>query len=318
MAHIEVLGTGGTIASRSHGAAGAVAEASAAELITELGRAHAISHRDLLTLGSYQLTLKDLRVIAEGVAASVKNPEVDGVVVTHGTDTLEETAFLLDLVHNSPKPVVVTGAQRTADSDAPDGPGNIAEAIAAAADPSMRDLGALISFSGTVRTARGARKSHTVAAAPFTGGTEVAHFAGGQLVPTASIIHRAPLDAPTDAFDHAVVDVVSTYPGAEPSLLAAALDRSDAVVIAGTGVGNAGPGFAELVATSTKPIVLSTRVPWGPVVPTYGNGGGIDLVAAGAVPSGDLNPYQSRILAALLVSQGFTGADFAWRFARHR
>ncbi|GAA3597433.1 asparaginase [Klugiella xanthotipulae] len=316
MAHIEVLGTGGTIASRSRGTAGAVAEASAAELLAHLGGDHVVSHRDILTVGSYQLTLKDLRLIAQAVAESARNPEVDGIVVTHGTDTLEETAFLLDLVHSSAKPVVVTGAQRTADSDAPDGPGNIAEAIAVAADPSMRGLGALIAFSGTVRTARGARKSHTVAAAPFTGGTEVGHFAGGRLVATASTIHRLPLDAPTEAFDTTVVDVVSTYPGAEPVLLTAALDRASAVIIAGTGVGNAGPGFAEAISASTRPIILSTRVPWGPVVPTYGNGGGIDLVAAGAVPSGDLNPYQSRILAALLVSQGYHGAAFAERFAR--
>jgi len=318
VAHIAVLGTGGTIASRSHGAAGVVAEASAAELVAELGGEHAVSRRDIVTLGSYQLTLKDLRLIAEGVAAAANEPDVDGIVVTHGTDTLEETAFLLDLVHNSSKPVVITGAQRTPDSIAPDGPDNIAEAIVVAADPRMRDLGALISFSGTVRTARGARKSHTVAASPFTGGTEVAHFAGARLVPTASTLHRSPLDLPAEPFDDTVVDIVSIYPGAESALLTAALERAAAVVISGTGVGNAGPGFAEVVQTSDQPIVLSSRVPWGPVVPTYGNGGGIDLVAAGAIPSGDLNPYQSRILTALLVSQGHTGADFAARFTLHR
>jgi len=318
VAHIEVLGTGGTIASWSHGAAGAVAEASAGDLISELGGDHTVSQRDIFSLGSYQLTLKDLRLIAQSVAAAANDPDIDGIVVTHGTDTLEETAFLLDLVHNSPKPVVVTGAQRTADSESPDGPSNIAEAIAVAADPSMRGLGALISFSGVVRTARGARKSHTVAASPFSGGTEVAHFAGERLMPTASTIHRSPLDLPTEAFDETMVDIVNTYPGAAPALLTAALAGAAAVVISGTGVGNAGPGFAEVVHFSTQPIVLSTRVAWGPVVPTYGNGGGIDLVAAGAVPSVDLNPYQSRILTALLVSQGYTGADFAERFARHR
>lgn len=318
MAHIQVLGTGGTIASRSHGGAGGVAEASAAELVSELSHEHAVSHRDVVTLGSYQLTLHHLRLIAQSVAEAAADPDVDGIVVTHGTDTLEETAYLLDLVHASPKPVVITGAQRMADSDAPDGPSNIAEAITVAADPRMRGLGALISFSGTVRTARGARKAHTVAASPFAGGTEVAYFAGDELVCTALVIDRTALDVPTEAFDTTVVDVVSTYPGAESVLLTAALGRADGVVIAGSGVGNAGPGFAEVVAASTQPIVLSTRVPWGPIVPTYGNGGGIDLVANGAVPSGDLNPFQSRILTALLISQGFTGAEFAELFARHR
>lgn len=318
MAHIHVLGTGGTIASRSHGDAGGVAEASTAELVSGLAHDHRISHRDILTLGSYRLTLAHLRLIAEGVAEAAADPDVDGIVVTHGTDTLEETAYLLDLVKASPKPVVLTGAQQMADSLAPDGPRNLAEAIAVAANHSMRGLGTLISFSGTVRTARGARKAHTVAASPFRGGIEVAHFAGEELVPAAVLGNHTPLDLPTPQFDSTVVDIVTTYVGAESTLLTAALERADGVVIAGSGVGNAGPGFAEAIAQSAKPVVLSTRVPWGPVVPTYGNGGGIDLVASGAVVSGDLNPFQARILAALLISQGHTGADFAEWFARYR
>jgi L-asparaginase len=95
---------------------------------------------------------------------------------------------------------------------------------------------------------------------------------------------------------------------------------AQAIVLAGTGVGNAGPGFAECVARAVEAgcaVILSTRTPWGPVVPYYGNGGGTDLVAAGAVPSGDLNPFQARLLAALLLSHGTSAADLPSAFRAH-
>lgn len=314
MAHIQLLGTGGTIASRSHGSGGAVATDTSSALVPAPHRDVTVSARDVLTTGSYRLDLADLRRIAEAVEQAVSDPGTDGVVVTHGTDTLEETTFLLDLLHASAKPVVVTGAQRTADSPDTDGPRNVAEAVRAAADEHLRGAGALISFNGTVRSARGARKVHTTADSPFGGGTEVAHMAGERLVVTA-MPRRCPALPPlTAAFDGTRVEIVTAYPGATPDLLDYAVQLgSHAVVLAGTGVGNAGPGFAEAVKQATDRgciVVLSTRATWGPVVPTYGNGGGIDLVAAGAVPSQDLNPFQARILAAVLLSQGTPPEEF--------
>jgi len=275
-----------------------------------------------MTTGSYRLDLADLRRIAEAVGQALADPGTDGVVVTHGTDTLEETAFLLDLVQASPKPVVVTGAQHTADSPEADGPRNVAEAVRAAADEHLRGAGALICFNGTVRSARGARKVHTTASSPFGGGTAVAHMAGDRLVVTATPRRYPPLPTPPAAFDGTRVEIVTAYPGASPDLLDHAVELgSRAVVLAGTGVGNAGPGFAEATKRATENgcvVVLSTRAPWGPVVPTYGNGGGIDLVAAGAIPSGDLNPFQARILAAVLLSYDTAPEEFPETFETYR
>ncbi|GAA3691623.1 asparaginase [Arthrobacter ginkgonis] len=321
MAHIQILGTGGTIASRSLPGEGAVAADSTEVLLQGMSQPHTVSSLDLLTTGSYRLGLGDLRTIAGFVQKSLAAPEVDGVVVTHGTDTMEETAFLLDLVHASEKSVVLTGAQQTADSPAPDGPRNLELAVQAAACGELRGSGALIAFSGVVRCARGARKAHTTAANPFAGGSEVAHLVGGDLVVTARPLARRPLPVPPPEFAGTRVEVITVYPGATTDLFDFAVaSGTGAIVLAGSGVGNAGPGFAESVARAVLQgcqVILSTRAPWGPVVPTYGNGGGTDLVAAGAVPSRDLNPFQARILAALLLSLGTPAEDFADVFSHY-
>ncbi|MFE7630851.1 asparaginase [Kocuria sp. NPDC057446] len=321
MTHIQLLGTGGTIASRGGGSTGSVATDTVADLSRNRYGELTVSARDVLTTGSYRLTLAELRAITEAARDALADPGIDGVVVTHGTDTLEETAFLLDLVHGSPKSVVLTGAQQPADSPSPDGPRNVEEAVLAAACPELRGSGVLISFDGTVRSARGARKAHTTASSPFQGGAEVAHMAGPELVVTARPVRRDPLPLPPAAFDTARVEIITAHTGATPDLFDFAVrSGAQAVVLAGSGVGNAGPGFAEAVARAVEAgcaVVLSTRAPWGPVVPLYGNGGGIDLVAAGAVPSGDLNPLQARVLVALLISLGTSADEFPGAFTDH-
>ena len=135
---------------------------------------------------------------------------------------------------------------------------------------------------------------------------------------TATPRRYPPLPTPPTAFDNTRVEIITAYPGATPELLDHAVQLgSRAVVLAGTGVGNAGPGFAEAVKRATGNgciVVLSTRAPWGPVVPTYGDGGGIDLVEAGAIPSADLNPFQARILTAVLLSYGKPPEEFPAAF----
>jgi L-asparaginase len=318
VSRLRVLATGGTIASRFQDGRGIVAADDARTLLDHLVNDHQILFSDVMTVGSYRLGLAELRTIAEAVATAlagaVDDDDVDGVVVTHGTDTLEETAFLLDLVHDSQKNVVLTGAQIPADGVNSDGPRNLKEALEVAACQELNGSGALISFGGVVRSARGARKAHTMALNPFAGGTEVAHMREDTLVVTASPSRRRRLPPPPAAFDSTRVEIITAYPGATTALLDFAVSSgAAAIVLAGSGAGNAGPGFAEAVRNAVESgcqVVLSSRVPWGPIVPTYGNGGGADLVDAGAVPSGDLNPFQARILTALLLSLDTKSEDF--------
>jgi L-asparaginase len=310
-ARVVVIATGGTIASSSEPGGAAVARRTAAQLLGSTGYGDVeVEGRDLLNLGSYLLGHRELRLIAEAVAAQIARDDVTGVVVTHGTDTMEETAFLLDLVHDSDKPVVLTGAQRAADQPDSDGPRNLREAVAVAASPRARGCGALISFAGRIFAARGTRKHHTVAAQPFRtlDGGPIGRVDASGVHITARPVRPAPLDLPGPRFDDTRVDVVTVHPGADAALARAAVRAgARAVVVAGTGVGNANHALLEWIteAVSAGTVVgLSTRVAEGPVVPTYGNGGGVDLVRAGALSMGGLPVYQARLLLALLLSEG--------------
>ena len=131
MGKVVVLGTGGTIASRHDARGASLASDDANALLTRLPYdvGVAVEGRDLLCVGSYLLTLTDMAGIAAEIQRTLTDDTVLGVVVTHGTDTMEETSFLTELGHDDPRPVVFTGAQRPADAPDTDGPRHLADAI---------------------------------------------------------------------------------------------------------------------------------------------------------------------------------------------
>lgn len=311
MAHVVVLATGGTIASSSGSDGASVANRGAGDLLAGLERSDiTVESKDIFQLGSYLLEHRHLRLIAEAAAVELDRPDVDGVVITHGTDTMEETAYLLDLVHSSAKPVVLTGAQLPADAPDTDGPANLRAAIGVAASCSARDKGVLISFAGLIFAARGTRKFSTIAASPFRSaeGGPIGQCYGSEVRLRAAPLRPAALALPTNAFDATRVDVIDLYPGADAVLPVASVDAgASAIILAGTGTGNANHEILNWVRQAIPAgvvIGLSTRVPEGPVVPIYGNGGGVDLVRAGAIALGTLPVFQGRILLALLLSAG--------------
>lgn len=312
---VLVLTTGGTIASRDDGTGAKTATAPGHELLSSSGATPGlrVRVRDLLSVDSAALTVADLDTIRVAVAAALAE-DVLGVVLTHGTDTLEETALLLDLVHDDPRPVVLTGAVRAADDEQPDGPGNLRDALAVAASPTARGLGVLVVLGGSAHAARGTRKLHTTALTPFHdprwGAVGLVTGAG------LDVVRRPRRPAPVVAGPLAGlrVDVVALYPGADATALDAHVAAgARGLVLETTGSGNTHPDVVAAVAGHVRAgvvVLVSTRVPAGEVAAVYGGGGGgRDLVDVGAVVVPWLRPGQARVQLLVLLAAGATGAE---------
>lgn len=302
MPRVHLLATGGTIASR-HTDAGLSAATPAAELLASAGPLDGltVTTSDLGAVGSFALTTSDLRaLVAE--ARRCLTADVDGVVVTHGTDTMEESAYLADLVHDDPRPIVFTGSQRPFDSPAPDGPANLAAALRVAAAPAARGLGVLLCFDGLAFAAAGVRKVDTLRSGAFDapGRGPVLRVAGQSVLPLGRPAPRGSLSLDLGE-PLPRVDVIACYLGADAALLHAAVAAGAAgIVLEAFGAGNVPPPIAEaaeaLVARGL-PVLVCSRVPTGPVLPLYADGGA-RLARAGAVFGGDLSPWQGRLLLA--------------------
>lgn len=309
--HVVLLATGGTISSRSSKGGGAVASDTGEQVFKALGSpvSHPVRVLDVFQKGSYLLTFEDMLRICATIKDVLKDPKVLGVVVTHGTDTMEETAYLADLTHSDERPVVFTGSQRAADSDAPDGPDNLARAIAVAGSKEGRGKGVMVQFAGTIFPAAGVRKSQTLRLNAFANpdfGVLGQVSAQGEVAMAGSGSRLEALPLPQPGGRSPRVDLVAAYPGADATLMHAALEAgAEGIVLQGTGSGNANRSLCSEVAAAVASdvvVVTSTRVDAGPVVPIYGaGGGGEDLRAAGAIGSGHLRPSQSLILLSLLL-----------------
>ncbi|MGK5629046.1 asparaginase [Streptomyces sp. URMC 123] len=309
MRRVVVVTTGGTIASRWQGK-GYAASAGGRDVLAAAAVPEGVETRvvDLFTVNSPRLTSAHQFALLRAVHEVLEDPAVDGVVVTHGTDTLEESAFLLDLHHRDRRPVVLTGAQRPLEAVDGDAMPNLHDALLTAS--AVQDLGVLTVFAGRVHAARGTIKTETVAADAFAdpSGDPLGKVGFGRVeifrTPERSeALPLPPLDTPLPR-----VDMVMHHVDADPLFLNTAVDAgARGVVLVATGAGNATPAFTDAVARAVDSgvvVALTTRVPAGPVTPIYTNGGAVDLIAAGAVPTGTLRAGQARsaVLAALLGS----------------
>jgi L-asparaginase len=233
----------------------------------------------------------------------------DGFVVTHGTDTLEETAFALAGLLAIPQPIVVTAAMRSADDEQPDGPANLRDAVRVAATPSLSGA-VVVVLAGRVHGAREVTKTHTTAldafASPGTGSIGTVDDDGVRLDRQPRPLPALPLVEPD-----VDVDLVRMVVGLGPRAFRHALvDGVAAVVVEGSGAGNvhdeAVPAIRALLAADV-PVILATRCLAGRVVPAYGGaGGGATLAAAGVVLAGDLSGPKARLAACFLRAAGAT------------
>jgi L-asparaginase len=236
------------------------------------------------------------------------------VVVTHGTDTIEETVWLVDrLLPDGAAPVVVTGAQIPASDPDSDGRRNFRDAVAAAVAPETHGLGALVCCHGELHAAREVRKVHTSAFAAFAspGYGAIGTVDRGRVRIERRPVRRPPLPEPGEPLPR--VDLVRLYAGADGALVRAAVGAgARAVVVEGTGRGNAGAtvltAVREAVAAGAV-VAVSSRCHEGRVEPVYGRGGGVEVAAAGALFSGDLAGPKVRILLQLALAAGVDPAE---------
>ncbi|MER7761639.1 asparaginase [Streptomyces sp. NPDC097619] len=309
MGRIVVITTGGTIASRWQGS-GFAADADGREVMATapLPEGVTVEVVDLFSVNSPRLTTAHQLTLLRTVHETLADPGVDGIVVTHGTDTLEESAFLVDLHHEDERTVVFTGAQLPMGTEDGDGPANLYDALLTAA--TTRGLGVVVAFAGRVHAARGTVKTQTLAADAFAdpSGVPLGRVRFGEVAVDAR--PRRPEALPLPALPERAprVDMVMHHADGDAVLLEAALAAgAQGVVLVATGAGNATPEIVAAVESAVARgvlVALSTRVPAGPVTEIYTHGGAVDLVAAGAVPTGTLRAGQARIavLAALLAA----------------
>jgi L-asparaginase len=312
---VVMLATGGTIAMKndpvSHAPVPAISGEDLLATVPDVAKYATVEVKNLSNVPSAQMDPARWMLLTREATAALARPEVAGVIVTHGTDTLEETAFWLDLTVDSPKPVILIGAQRNNSDFDFDGPRNLLNAVRIAIDAQSRGRGVMLAMNGQINAAREVTKTHTSSVETFKSG-DFGFL--GEVDEDRVVYWRAPLRRQHIAMRAAgmpYVEILPTYGGADGTLLQAALDHgAKGVVVEALGWGNVNlPMFAAIKGALARgvPVVITTRVPNGRVLPHYGYpGGGKTLADAGAVMGDDLSPQKARVLLMLLLQSGVT------------
>lgn len=305
MTSIAVYFLGGTISMAGH-SGGVVSRLGGDELIAAVPQLKDVGAevdvRDFRRIPSACLRFDDmLELIAEAEKCSA-----DGVVVVQGTDTIEETAYLIDLLWTLDAPVVVTGAMRNPTLAGPDGPANLLAAVQVAASPAFRGAGCVVVLNDLVHAARYVRKTHTSSPATFAspGAGPLAQLAEGDPLLAWALPPRFTVPRP-EAVDVRVPVLTVTLDGGGELLAGADVDG---LVVAAFGGGHVpdtlAPVLGELAAR--VPVVLASRTGSGAMLRrTYGFAGSeTDLARRGLIGAGRLDPFKARVLLRLLLAGG--------------
>jgi len=311
---IVLVFTGGTISMRHDPAAGgAVPTLTGHEIVALAPGIDQLAQLDVDDWGAFpgpHMTPDRMWALRGRILEHLARPDVDGVVVTHGTDSLEETAYLVARSVASDKPVVFTGAMRTSSDLGWDGPGNLGAAIRVAASDEARGQGVLVVMSDRVFTALDVTKAHTYMVDAFDspGLGPIAVLDDGRVVFRRSIPRPPPiLNATTLAQP---VDIVYSFAGSDSRLLDASREsgKGRGIVVAGMGRGNVPVAMIDGIdrwIAEAKPVVITSRAGRGRVGHTYGYaGGGRRLAERGAIFAGSRRPQQARLDVMLGLGAG--------------
>jgi L-asparaginase len=309
-----ILATGGTIASKRNPAKGGYEPALTGEdLVQAIPAVRGLAHiqvEQISNISSSDMNPEIWLKLAGRVKDLLAKPEIAGIVVTHGTNTLEETAYFLDLVTKGNKPVILVGAQRPASDPDSDGPRNLFSAIRVAINPEAVGKGVMVVMNGQINSARDVTKTNTSQVETFR---SLEFGALGVIDESAVRFYRAPVHRQT--FDVqpetklARVEILLSYAGEDGMLLRSALGSkiADAFVIAGTGLGSVSSAMFDAIKEARKnkiPVVISTRVPTGRVFPLSATkGSALELQKIGCVLADNLNPQKARVLLMLALTR---------------
>ena len=314
---VRLIATGGTIANSREGRWDADTLLASAPALATLAR---IEPETFSRSASLSLSLDDWIRLSRLVNRAAAEHDVAGVVVTSGTDSLEELAWFLDLTVRSDTPVIVTGAIKKPGMPDADGPGNLEDAVRVAVSREARGHGTLVVFHGSIFSARDAVKTSTINAEAF-GGTSAGPIGnvrtdGVRLAVGRTRRHGAASEFDVNRIAHLPrVDVLLTYQGAPGDLVLAALrNGARGLVMAAAGAGALSFGELEAVSGAIHsgiPVVLASRVEDGHVT--------LDdlVIEPGLIPAGDLAPVKARILLMLGISQGLSTSSLARLFTEY-
>jgi L-asparaginase type II len=320
---VHIVATGGTIASTNYygGEQGKIGVEQLLKAVPAIDTVAVVSGQQFANVGSSAVTPAMWLDLSRGIADTLRaRPDLAGVVVTHGTDTMEETAYFLDLTVGDARPVVVTGAMRPADGVGIDGPANLMHAVRVAASPLSRGRGTMILMNDEILAARDATKSNTTRPDAFT-----APVRGdlGIADPEMVRYHHAPARHPT--FDVASVrtlprvDIVYSYVGADGAGIDALVAAgAKGLVVAATGRGSIPPLQRQAVDRALQKgviVVVGSRAGAGGVPVGEGVGRGGD---ARTIGTGDLNVQKARVLLMLALTRTTDAREVAAIFRSHQ
>ncbi|UXN03385.1 asparaginase [Bartonella sp. HY406] len=319
MAFISIGSLGGTIAMVKDEQHGGVVPKLSAELLVnavpDLKQFAHIQAETLLQLPSPSLKIQHIMDVLHWADQQILNG-ADGIVLTQGTDTLEETAFLLDLFWKHDKPLIVTGAMRTPNAAGADGPANILSSVITAASPDTIGRGVLVVLNNTIHVARFIRKSHTLDVATFISsiGGSLGYVVEDRPIFFSSLKDLPKLDA--QLLKKSVkIGFYECLLDGDVDVLEMMLEQNHyhGIVIAGFGAGHVSQDEMAIITRymDKKPIILASRTYSGSTAAkTYGFcGSEIDLAAKGVILAKWLNPRQARLLLWALLASGQSIGD---------
>ncbi|MFJ1742580.1 asparaginase [Streptomyces microflavus] len=321
-----VLSLGGTIAmaAQETGHGGVAPRLAAEDLVAavpEIAEVAVLELRDFRKVPGAWLEIDDIAAVAkllnEQAAAGTT-----GFVITQGTDTLEEVAYLLDLLYEGAAPVVVTGAMRNAQMAGADGPANLLAAVRTAVSTQARDMGVLVAFADELHAARHVQKTHSTSPSAFSspGAGPIGHLVEGQPRFHFALGRSPHVALPLDR--RASVEVLEATLGSEGAFLQAAKSL-EGLVVAAFGAGHVPQTWAPQLGdlASRIPVVLTSRTGAGSVLTgtyDFGPGSETDLLGRGLINGGHMGPRKARLLLLALLRSGADQAAIQAAFAAHR